>query len=324
MNLKRTGALLLLCVMAFSCHQQAENKAEFEKDVIERGSVSAVPDESVPFTAVDSIDEPEPQQIPPAQQQGPQPGPQQNNPPVQKTVAPAANPEWDKKIIKTATLKLEVKNIKEYNTAVHDKIKKYGGYIANENNTFSGDQTETSLSIKVPVAQFEDLLNELSTGESKTIERRISTDDVTAQVIDTRARLEAKKEMRLKYLEFLRQSKNITDALQVQGEINDIQEGIESAATRIQALRQQASLSTINLSYYQPVAGFVPPTPGEKPSFFTRFAASFKTGASWLGELLLALATLWPLWAVLGAGFLIYRRRYSKVPKVSGVSKVDG
>ncbi|MFZ1527244.1 MAG: DUF4349 domain-containing protein [Ferruginibacter sp.] len=316
MNLKRPGAVLLLCVMAFSCHQRVENKSETAKDSMVPGIVSAIPDETIP-AATDSMDEPEPQQFAPPQNNGPQ----QNNPPAQKPVSPPVNPDWDKKIIKNATLKLEVKNFREYNTTVHDKIKKYGAYIANENNTYSGDQTETNLTIKVPVAQFEDLLNELSTGESKTIERRISTDDVTAQVIDTKARLEAKKEMRLKYLEFLRQSKNITEALEVQGEINGIQEEIESAATRIQALRQQAALSTINLGYYQPVAGFVPPAPGEKPSYITRLAASFKTGASWLGELLVALATLWPLWIVLGGGLFIYRRKFAGVSKVSVVSK---
>ena len=48
--------------------------------------------------------------------------------------------DWDKKIIKTAYLKLEVKNFKAYIDVVRKAAKQYGGYIANEEQNQSEEK----------------------------------------------------------------------------------------------------------------------------------------------------------------------------------------
>jgi Domain of unknown function (DUF4349) len=208
-------------------------------------------------------------------------------------VKTVANPDWDKKIIKTATLKLEVKDFKSYNDNVHKTVKQFGGYIAQEEQNLSGEKSETVISIKVPVDQFETMMNQLPGGDLKVLERKITTEDVTGEVVDTRSRLEAKRQMRLKYLEFLKQSKNMEEVLQVQNEINGIQEEIESAAGRIGFLSNQSSYSTINLTFFQPLPGYKPVD--DTPSFLTRVSSAFKTGASWIADLFVGLIAVWPL-----------------------------
>ena len=149
------------------------------------------------------------------------------------------------------------------------------------------------MSIKVPVAQFETLLNQLHGKDVKITERKIMTEDVTGQIVDTRARLEAKKQMRLKYMEFLRQSKNMAEVLQVQNEINNIQEEIESASGRVELLSHQSAYSTINFTFFQPLAGY---NPSDKaPGFFTRASGAFSAGAHWVTELFVGLISIWPL-----------------------------
>lgn len=203
------------------------------------------------------------------------------------------NPDWDKKIIKTAFLKAEVTNFKNYTEKVHQTVKQAGGYIAQEDQNLSEEKSETVMSIKVPVAQFETLLNQLHGKGVKITERKIMTEDVTGQIVDTRARLEAKKQMRLKYLEFLKQSKNMAEVLQVQNEINSIQEEIESAAGRVQLLSHQSAYSTINITFFQPLAGYRPVD--ETPGFFTRVSHAFSIGARWITELFVGLISIWPL-----------------------------
>lgn len=200
------------------------------------------------------------------------------------------NPDWDKKIIKTATMRLEIKDFKKYNDYVHGTVKNFGAYIAQEEQNLSNERSETVISIKVPVMQFEAMMNQLPGDSAKVLERKISSEDVTGEVVDTKSRLEAKKQMRLKYLEFLKQSKNMEEVLQVQGEINNIQEQIESAASRIGFLSHQSLYSTINLSFYQPTGNYEPDETA--PSFFTRISNAFKAGASWVGDLLIGLISL--------------------------------
>jgi Domain of unknown function (DUF4349) len=204
-----------------------------------------------------------------------------------------ANTDWDKKIIKTATLKLEVNDFKNYNAAVHKTVKQFGGYIAQEEQNLTDEKSETVITIKVPVQQFETMMDQLPDGEVKIVERKITTEDVTGEVVDTKSRLEAKKQMRLKYLEFLKQSKNMEEVLQVQNEINSIQEEIESAAGRVDFLSHQSAYSTINLTFFQPLAGYKPSD--ETPSFLTRVSNAFKTGASWIADLFVGLIAVWPL-----------------------------
>ncbi|MEP7256474.1 MAG: DUF4349 domain-containing protein, partial [Ferruginibacter sp.] len=114
----------------------------------------------------------------------------------QLPVKAAPNPDWDKKIIKTATLRLEVKEFKKYNENVHKTVKQFGGYIAQEEQNLTDEKSETVISIKVPVEQFETMMNQLPGDDVKVLERKITTEDVTGEVVDTRSRLEAKKQMR--------------------------------------------------------------------------------------------------------------------------------
>lgn len=203
------------------------------------------------------------------------------------------NTNWDSKIIKNASMKVEVKDFKKYNSFVHHAVKQYGGYVAQEEQTLSDEKSETSITIKVPVGQFEDMMNNLPADDGKVMEKKISTDDVTGEVVDTKSRLEAKKQLRLKYLEFLKQSKNMEEVLQVQHEVDDIQQQIESAAGRVSYLNNQVAFSTINLVFYQPLEGFT--AMKESPAFFTKILSAFKKGGSLVADLFVGLVTIWPL-----------------------------
>lgn len=228
---------------------------------------------------------------------------------TQTPLKPSDHADWDKKIIKTATLKVEVKDFKEYNDAVHKAVRQFGGYIAQEDQNISEEKIETSISINVPVEQFESMMNQLPASSEKILERKIATEDVTGEVVDVKSRLQTKMEMRLKYLDFLKQSKNMAEVLQVQNEINGLQEAIEAAAGRVAYLTHQSAMSTINLSFYQPGEGYTPID--ATPSFLTRITDAFKSGGRWLMELLIGLVGLWPLILIVTGGFFILKKRFS-------------
>ena len=223
------------------------------------------------------------------------------------TPQPQSHVDWDKKIIKTAVVKLEVKDFKKYNSSIHETVRKFGGYIAQEEQTLTDEKLAAVVSIKVPVETFEQMMNELPGSDTKVMERNISSQDVTGEVIDTRSRLEAKRQVRLKYLDFLKESKNMEDVLKVQAEINELQEEMEAAAGRVEYLSHQSAYSTINLSFYQPMPGFVPVN--DSPAFFTRIGNAFKLGAGWIADLLIAMVSIWPLLLTAFAGVFMYKRR---------------
>jgi hypothetical protein len=225
----------------------------------------------------------------------------------QPAAPPVANPDWDKKIIKTADLNVEVKNFRTFSDRLRQNVKRSGGYIAQEQQTQSLSAIENSVSIKVPVDQFEDLLGEMASDSDRLVEKKISSEDVTTQIVDTRSRLETKKEVRERYLELLRQAKSMKDILAVQDVINGVQEEMDAAAGRIAYLGHSAAFSTINLKFYQVLDATVKDDPS--PTFWHKLRDSVNEGWNWMSSLVLGLTSIWPLFLLGGLGWIIVRRR---------------
>ncbi|MBO9619378.1 MAG: DUF4349 domain-containing protein [Niabella sp.] len=227
--------------------------------------------------------------------------------------AATAPADIDKKIIKNAEVKIETSNLTTYAQKIRSLTKKYGAYIAKEENTETDEKLEAQLLIKVPVLYFEDLLNELSGTDAKQLERSITSEEVSGQIVDTKARLLTKKQTRDKYLEFLKQAKTTEDALKIQREMNDLQEEIESAESRLGYLSNQTRYSTVNLSVIAPKSGY---SYSEKPGFGRKVVGALQRGASWFADLFVGLLSLWPLWAgAIGMGILIKRMQGHRKPK---------
>lgn len=226
---------------------------------------------------------------------------------------PAIKPDWDKKIIKTASLNVEVKDYNTFYSSLREKIKGLGGYIAQEEQSQSDYKIENSLTIKVPVDQFDNAVLQLTSNTEKINQKKITSQDVTTEVIDTKSRMEAKKQVRIRYIDLLKQAKNMEEILSVQSEINGIQEEIESAAGRIEYLGHSSTFSTINLTYYQVLNSSAKVT--DNPSFGTKVSSAFITGWSWVGDLFVGLVSIWPLFLLAFVAFIVYKRTRLQKPK---------
>ena len=295
-SLMPAALLLLLCI---ACNDSKRNSAAtFQKIKLE----------DIPGVADSSSEEEEYQEKPQGDRQGGV---------TSDKVATGSDDNWEKKIIKTATLNMETKDYNKYYAVVHESVKRVGGYIAQEDQTRTEYKHENTVAVKVPVAQFDEALELLAdgTGNDKLIEKKIASEDVTGQVVDTKSRLEAKRQVRIRYLELLKQARNMGEVLQVQNEINELQEQIEMAAGRIAFLNQSSAYSTINLTFFQ----VLNPAASDRiePSFLTRVVRAFDNGWSFIKLLLLALISVWPLLlGVTGIWFLVKKWRSVKAKVV--------
>lgn len=217
---------------------------------------------------------------------------------------PAAT-DWDKKLIKTAQVTLSLNNYDSFNTSLHQQLRTFGAYVATEKETGSESSKEDELTIKVPVYQFEDLMNSITGRGVNVVQKEIATEDVTGELVDVKARLEAKKQVRERYLDLLKQSKNMKDILAVQQEINDVQADIEAADGRRSAMIHQAAYSTIHLRYYQ----YHTIQPDDTPGFGTKFIDAFKGGGELTGNVLLFFIAIWPLILLGVVVWIVYKKR---------------
>lgn len=217
----------------------------------------------------------------------------------------AANADWDKKIIKSGRMEVEVDDYDAYNNSVHQLVKKYAGYIANEQLTNNDYKIQNDLSIRIPVEYFDEAVQQVAALKGKLQVREISAQDVTSEYFDTRARMEAKKRVRVRYLDMLNKAKNMEEVLQVEREINAIQEQIDAGEGRIKYLGHAAAYSTLNLSFYQILNSSARDV--NEPFFADRLVNAFVNGANGIGELMILAVNLWPLW-ILGAVVIVAMR----------------
>jgi hypothetical protein len=243
----------------------------------------------------------------------PAPPPDTEQKKEQVPAKPVPNPDWDKKIIKTASLSVEVKDYNAFYSNLREKVRNLGGYIAQEDQQQTDYKLENILVIKVPVDQFDNAVSQFSSNVEKVNEKKISSNDVTAEYVDTRSRIEAKKQVRNRYMDLLKEAKNMEEILNVQSEINSIQEEIESATGRIQYLGQSAAYSTINLTYYQVINASAKVE--TDPNFGSKLNAAFRSGWNWVGDLFVGLVTIWPLFFLILIAVVLYKRTKTVKPK---------
>jgi hypothetical protein len=300
-------ALLIVPVfltMFTACTQRGELKSTAEISLAEKESAPEASENKNYFMNTDTTSAPEL----PAAGNNEQPKPQ-------GTATSVQHIDWDKKIIKNAELSVEAKNYKTFNDFIHQQVKQAGGYVAGEEQSRSEYKIENIVTIKVPVDQFDNLVKAITSTKDDNVEsQKVTSQDVTGEVIDTRSRTEAKRQVRLRYIELLKQAKNMEEILKVQQEINNIQEEIEAGAGRVTYLTHAAAYSTIQLTFYEILnAQAVQP---DKPGFGLRVLAALGNGLNWVGEMLVLLLTLWPLWLCAGGVWWLVKR-YRAKPKTS-------
>ena len=268
-------------LLAFSCNQHAKESSD---------------------TATVTTESLEIMQVPPKGEE------EKTNNKKQRDQLPVTNTnaDWNKKIIKTAVINVETDNFKSYNTQIHELITKWGGYIAKEEENSADRRINNLLTIKVPTDLFDEAVANITSLKGKMMVKQISSQDVSAEVIDIRTRAEAKKRIRLRYLDMLQKAKNIEEIIQVEHEISNIQEQIEAAEGRLNYLTHATSYSTIELSFFQVLD--TKNIDDQNPGYAKRFLLALNEGLKWVGNLVILLATLWPVWLFTLITIIIIKR----------------
>lgn len=226
--------------------------------------------------------------------------------------APPSTINWDKKIVKTATLNAEVKDYKTFSTGLYEKVRRFGGYVSNERQNQTEYKIENSMTIRLPVERFDEAMNGLLAGATAINEKTVSSEDLTGEFVDGRSRLEAKKQVRLRYLDLLKQAKNMAEILEVQQEINAIQEEIETVNGRLNFINHSSAMSTIHFTFYQVLDPALASQQSNDNSFFARLTNAFANGWQWLSSLFIGLISLWPLVLIAIPVFYVVKTRWKK------------
>ena len=159
--------------------------------------------------------------------------------------APAVE-DYERKLIRTGNVSLEVQTI----TDAEDKIAAWaaslGGYVTNANTWQYG----AGFTVRVPSSRFDEAMSQVG-NFGRITNRSVSSQDVSDNYYDMQSRLQTKYILRDKLQSYLSEAKDIKDLLEVERQLNEVIEDIESTESRFKRLSGQIDYSTIyiNMSF---------------------------------------------------------------------------
>ncbi|PJA86937.1 MAG: hypothetical protein CO141_02130 [Candidatus Moranbacteria bacterium CG_4_9_14_3_um_filter_42_9] len=155
----------------------------------------------------------------------------------------------DKKVIKNGNLTLKVDNADKSAEKISQITKDNGGEVFFSNfyetprNIKSG-----SITVKVPVANFEKTFAELKKVATLVVQESTSGQDVTEEYTDLQAQLKNKQAEEAQFVQILGQAQKIQDILDVTRELSRVRGEIEMLQGRIKFLNSQTDMASISIS----------------------------------------------------------------------------
>jgi hypothetical protein len=165
---------------------------------------------------------------------------------------PAAQPDpWDRKIIRTATMQLTVKDVNPSVNFVLSLASKYQGRVVQMDTRQQGEYNVSSITIQVPSAQFDKImpeLRELGGQVEEIVAESVSSSDVTEEFTDLESQLRNLRATEGRMLALQQKAERLEDILALDRELRQIQSEIERIQGRVNFLGKSAEMSTISLT----------------------------------------------------------------------------
>lgn len=171
--------------------------------------------------------------------------------------APAINTtSADRKVIRNAELSLEVENPEDSQRKITAVAESRGGFVV-ESQQSGSDVTSTTtdivvMTVRMPSDNFSDALADIRNVASRVVIETIRGQDVTEEFIDVEAQLRAKAALEIQFMEIMKRSNTVEDALNVQAQLASVRGEIERIEGRKRFLENQSSLSTIKVRMQTP------------------------------------------------------------------------
>lgn len=160
----------------------------------------------------------------------------------------AGDSNVDRKMVRTASLDLTVLHPSDIAEKIRQITQQAGGFLVTSDSNGGPDATSASLTIRVPVAQFDAVRAAIRQLAVRINGERMEAGDVTRQYVDQQARLRNLKAEETQYLLILKQAKTVNDTLEVSEKLNDVRNQIEEQQAEFDALSKQVETVALNIS----------------------------------------------------------------------------
>lgn len=196
------------------------------------------------------------------------PAPDPESMPAPDQIIVPGLPSIGDRVIRTGMVDIKVK--KGGFDGAYDRIlllaNANGGFVAGTNSTTNRDAVFGTVTIRVPAGAFEKVVREIKKiGKVRSI--NVNSQDVSQEFVDLESRLRHLRAQEQVLLGIMAKTQTIADSIAVQNQLAQIQGQIEQITGRLNFLKNQTDLSTIQVTINE--SGSTVPQPADKWGFRT-------------------------------------------------------
>jgi len=174
-----------------------------------------------------------------------------------------------------------------------------GGFVGGDQRTINADQSTATVTLRIPADRFSKTLEDIShvgTEES----RQVSTQDVTGNVVDLAARIQAQQASVDRVRALLAKAQTIGEVTSVESELSRREADLESLQGQKRSLDDLTALSTIAVTLLGKAAAKPAPPQAAQGGFLAGLKSGWKAFTASIKVILTVLGALLPFAVVLG------------------------
>lgn len=240
--------------------------------------------------------------------------------PASPALGALAASQPDRQLIKNATVVIETVDSRAATDQLTSGLAAIGGYVGEMQEAVDGlGRRAVTIQIRVPSDKFDASMHTLES-LGRTINKQVTTQDVTEEFVDTEARARNLKKMEERLLDHLNRFGELKDILGVEKELTRVREDVERLDGRLRYLSHRVAFSTISVTLTEkPKAETVIPEQSFSTAKVTTEAVRSLVGFGQTVWYCVIWVGVWsPVWLVIVLAIWLVRRRERRLAKEGG------
>lgn len=214
-------------------------------------------------------------------------------------------------IIYNGYISLETDDIDGTLNRIRSLAEGYSGYVAGTSRSMIGNQAVADITIRIPQNRFRSAIDDI-VNYGRIIDERTTSEDVTEQYIDLKARLKNLEILEESLADLLNRTATVEEILKVEQELARVRGEIDSLQGQLNYLERNVTMSMIKVSLREPPSPFTPPGMDWGKTFETAIRGLFAV----VSGLIILIVAILPLIVIIGIpAYYLQRRKRIKDQK---------
>ncbi|MFJ9349367.1 DUF4349 domain-containing protein [Streptomyces sp. NPDC101237] len=152
------------------------------------------------------------------------------------------------RIIRTASLTVQVKDVPRALDEARATAESAGGYVGDETTSRdTGGHERTRVVLRVPTERYDEVLARLQ-GAGRLLDRTAKAQDVTDQMVDVDSRVASQRASVARVRELMDRAAKLSDVVTLEGELSSREADLEALLAQQASLKDRTAMATITLS----------------------------------------------------------------------------